>query len=132
MVLSKKLSILELRNILWYFDYTVELTDGGPLYFSQGEDLELKNKINKFVEELNKKGVNYEAQGRKAVDSRYIDPARRSDILRSIKEDAVRQEQGGPIFRSIISEAIKREQSFRGEEVTAPDTKPSILRDAAA
>ncbi|MFA5638628.1 MAG: hypothetical protein WC961_07105 [Anaerovoracaceae bacterium] len=117
------------------YDFTINETDQTVSFldFSQGEDLELKNKINKFVEELNKKGVNYEAQGRKAVDSRYIDPARRSDILRSIKEDAVRQKQGGPVFRSIISEAIKREQSFRGEEVAEP-TSPKLataLRTAA-
>jgi hypothetical protein len=110
------------------FDFTVDEDKKtvSILDFSRGEDVAFDNNIANFVSILKGKNISYGKEGRRPVNSRYIGPSRRTEILERIAGDAIRLQQGGENLRSIISEARRRNQKFGEEEVARQDRNAQL------
>ena len=109
-------------------DFTIDQDNAtiSFLDFSKGTDAEFDNKIANFVEDLAGKKIYYGENSRRPVQSRYISPERRAEVLTEIENDADGLQQGGPNIRSIIAQAKQRDEAFRnkGQEV-----KPKAVQD---
>jgi len=83
--------------------------------------LEFKKKINNFVSILKTKGVEYGTEKRRPVDSRYVDPTRRGELLGQMDADPLLRGQGREGTSAIIRESKQRHEEFirrtRGEQV---------------
>jgi hypothetical protein len=110
------------------FDFTVDEDKNtvSILDFSRGQDVEFDNNIANFVSILEGKNISYEKEGRRPVNSRYIGPSKRTEILERIAGDAARLQQGGEDLRSIIAEARRRDQRFGEEEVARQARKAQM------
>lgn len=110
------------------FDFTVDESKNtvSILDFSRGEDVAFDNNIANFVLSLKEKNISYGKEGRRPVNSRYIGPSRRTEILERIAGDATRLQQGGENLRSIITEARRRNQKFGEEEVARQDRSSQL------
>jgi len=109
-------------------NFTVNETAGTVtlLDFSKGNDLEFKEMIAKFVDELDAKGITYGEQSKTAAESRFIDPDSRAKILEKIRRNAVPQsgQEGGRVY-SLVTEAIKRDNQFRKKKGYDEIKKPT-------
>jgi hypothetical protein len=80
-------------------------------------DPELQQNIGNFLFELNEKGIKYEQQVYKPLDSRRIGKGTRKKVLGRIKSARPRPVEGGQDILSTLEEAIKRDAEFQGVEV---------------
>jgi len=78
------------------------------------QDPKLEEKIGKFVEELESKGVNYEQPKYKSIESRYVDKGERKKILRRLESQGSERRRLGKNFRSYIETSITRDAEFQG------------------
>ena len=113
------------------FDYSLNESDGTLklLDFSLGEGLDFKNKLRNLLVELKKEGVEYGEQTKRDIDSRYIDPRRRGEILDGLAGDAEFIRQGGGSLREVVEQSRQRHKEYTervshakkvGEEVKIP------------
>ena len=96
------------------FDYSLNESDGTLklLDFSLGEGLEFKNKLRNLLVELKKEGVEYGEQTKRDIDSRYIDPRRRGEILDGLAGDAEFIRQGGGSLREVVEQSRQRHKEY--------------------
>jgi len=96
------------------FDYSLNESDGTLklLDFSLGEGLEFKNKLRNLLVELKKEGVEYGEQTKRDIDSRYIDPGRRGEILEGLAGDAEFLRQGGGSLREVVEQSRQRHKEY--------------------
>jgi len=96
------------------FDYSLNESDGTLklLDFSLGESLEFKNKLRNLLVELKKEGVEYGEQTKRDIDSRYIDPGRRGEILEGLAGDAEFLRQGGGSLREVVEQSRQRHKEY--------------------
>ncbi len=80
------------------------------LDFNNGQDLGFNTKMSNFAEELHKNNIKYETTHR-AIESRYVDPKRRSELLKTAKLKA-EQQQSGANIRNLYEEAILKSEDF--------------------
>lgn len=78
------------------------------------QDPKLGEKIVKFVEELESKGVNYEQPKYKSIESRYVDRGERKKIFRRLESEGAERRRLGENFRPYIETAITRDAEFQG------------------
>ena len=99
------------------YDFTIDESDGSVSFldFSQGTDTQFDEKITNFERALQNRNIQYETAGRSPVQSKYISPERRTELIAAIKSDAAGLQQGGESLRAIIAEAEQRDKAFRGE-----------------
>jgi hypothetical protein len=97
------------------FNFTLNETEGTVtlLDFSKGEDLDIKEKLTRFVYELKQRNISYGQEQKHSAESRFIGLERRREILGRLQEEAVNDPERQEEFSNIISEAIKRDNSFR-------------------
>ena len=79
-------------------------------------DPELQQNIGNFLFELNEKGIKYEQQVYKPLDSRRIGKGARKKVLGRIKSAGPRPVEGGQDVLQTLEEAIKRDAEFQGVE----------------
>lgn len=105
------------------YDFTIDESEGTVSFldFSKGTDATFDGKIANFINALQKKNITYEKGTRSPVNSRYITPERRTQILTGIANNADRLQQGGQGFRSVITQALDRDRQFRGVQATAKE-----------
>lgn len=80
------------------------------LDFSNGQDSEYDGKMSNFVKSLIKNNISHEAKYR-AIESRYVDPVRRTELLEAAKSSA-NQRQGGANVRNLYKTAVAQNQRF--------------------
>lgn len=78
------------------------------------KDEQLNDKIGRFIDILDKKGVNYEQSDYQPIESRYVDKGKRKEVLRRIKSKRTEAGQRGESVRNAIEKAIKRDSEFQG------------------
>jgi hypothetical protein len=122
---------IEALKVSKNYGFTINETDNTISFFdfSKGEDVGFDNKIGIFVTELINRNVEYEEQGKRAVESRPVNEGRSSEIFEKIKNDAIRYEQGGTVLRDLIAEAERRDTEFRrktGREVQKIADKATV------
>lgn len=96
-----------------YNENTGELTF---LDFSKGNDLDFNKRIYNFAEYLKNKKIKHEKPVKRAIESRYIDPQRRKELLSDIARTAVQRGQNRGEFYKAVKEAIKRSEKFLNQE----------------
>ena len=96
------------------FDYSLNESDGTLklLDFSLGGGYDFKNKLRNLLVELKKEGVEYGEQTKRDIDSRYIDPRRRGEILDGLAGDAEFLRQGGGGLREIVEQSRQRHKEY--------------------
>lgn len=111
------------------YDFTIDESAGTVSFldFSQGTDAEFDTKIANFERALQNRNIQYEEAGRSPVQSKYIDPARRTELIAALESDAAGLQQGGESFRSIIAQAKQRDKAFRGE--LAEELRQDLVSD---
>jgi hypothetical protein len=77
-------------------------------------DVQLQDKIGKFVQLLNQKNINYEQSEYRPVESRYVDKGKRQEIFRRIKSEGSNIGQGRKGIYTEIDQAIARDSEFQG------------------
>jgi len=107
------------------FDYSLNESDGTLklLDFSLGESLEFKNKLRNLLVELKKEGVEYGEQTKRDIDSRYIDPGRRGEILEGLAGDAEFLRQGGGSLREVVEQSRQRHKEYTERVSDAKKTR---------
>ena len=105
------------ENDIYDFTYNENSGTLTLLDFSKGTDVAFDEKINKFAESLDNKGIKYEKANKRALESRYVGPKRRKEILRNLERDAVQQRQGGVKFYNSLISAIERSARFENQSV---------------
>lgn len=80
-------------------------------------DPQLQENIGNFLIELESKGINYEQQVYKPLDSRRVGKAKRKAILGRIKSAGPRPVEGGQNILSSLEEAVRRDAEFQGVAV---------------
>lgn len=93
------------------------------LDFDDGKNEDFNNKVFKFADELEKNNVQYEAEHH-AIESRYVDPQRRSEVLEQAKKQAEQSESGADIRNLYETAAAKSEEFIKSKEKpSAPPTE---------
>lgn len=110
------------------FDYSLNESDGTLklLDFSLGESLEFKNKLRNLLVELKKEGVEYGEQTKRDIDSRYIDPGRRGEILEGLAGDAEFLRQGGGSLREVVEQSRQRHKEYTERVSDAKKTREEV------
>ena len=68
----------------------------------------IEQKVDNFGDALDNKQVSYGEQEKYAIESRYIGPENRQEIVSKIKRDAIQQGKKGTVFYNAVEEAVKR------------------------
>lgn len=121
--LNKAIDALKKAQIT---DYEVNENDGTIkiLDFSNGQDLDFNNKVITFADELDNQNIKHESEHH-AIESRYVDPERRSQLLKEA-ELTGEQQEGGPNIRDLYKEANKKSEEFiknKAEQKKAEEKK---------
>jgi len=121
--LNKAIDALKKAQIT---DYEVNENDGTIkiLDFSNGQDLDFNNKVITFANELDNQNIKHESEHH-AIESRYVDPERRSQLLKEAELKGEQQE-GGPDIRDLYKEASAKSQEFiknKAEQKKAEEKK---------
>lgn len=90
-------------------DNSVKILD-----FDNGKNEDFNNKMLSFADLLDKNNVKYETEHH-AIESRYVDPERRSELLKEAKLQAERQE-GGAELRDIYEKSKAKSEEFLGKK----------------
>ena len=80
-------------------------------------DPKLQENIGEFLLQLKSKGINYEQQVYKPLNSTRVGKARRKEILGRIKGTGAGPVQGGENILPSLEEAVRRDAEFQGVEV---------------
>lgn len=72
-----------------------------------GGNLEFYDNFTKLIANLDKNGIKYEKAKTREVETRYVDPGRRSSILQDF-ERKLGQQQSGSDLHNLLKEAINR------------------------
>lgn len=80
-------------------------------------DPKLQENIGNFLIELESKGINYEQQVYKPLNSTRVGKAKRKEILGRIKSAGTRPVEGGQDILSSLEEAVRRDAEFQGVTV---------------
>ena len=80
-------------------------------------DPQLQENIGEFIIQLKSKGINYEQQVYKPLNSTRVGKARRKEILGRIKSAGPRPIEGGQDVLPTLEEAIRRDAEFQGVAV---------------
>jgi hypothetical protein len=121
--LNKAIDALKKAQIT---DYEVNENDGTIkiLDFSNGQDLDFNNKVITFADELDNQNIKHESEHH-AIESRYVDPERRSQLLKEA-ELTGEQQEGGPNIRDLYKEANEKSEEFiknKSEQKKAEEKK---------
>ena len=68
-------------------------------------------KIFKFANNLDKNGIKYQKSKARAIESRNVDPTRRSELLKEAKLKAD-QSEGRSDLRNLYEEGIRRHNKY--------------------
>jgi len=80
------------------------------LDFDNGKSKDFNNKMLSFADILDKNNVKYETEHH-AIESRYVDPKRRAELLKEAKLQA-EQQKGGPELRDIYEKSKAKSEEF--------------------
>jgi hypothetical protein len=80
-------------------------------------DPQLQENIGEFIIQLKSKGINYEQQVYKPLNSTRVGKARRKEILGRIKSAGARPVQGREDILPTLEEAVRRDAEFQGVAV---------------
>lgn len=80
-------------------------------------DPKLQENIGEFLLQLKSKGINYEQQVYKPLNSTRVGKARRKEILGRIKSAGPRPVEGGQDVLPTLEEAVRRDAEFQGVAV---------------
>ncbi len=78
------------------------------------EDADFEERISRFVDSLDNKGISYEEKQYRPIESRYVDKGKRKEILTRIKSTGTDVRQGGENLYTKIDQAIARDAEFNG------------------
>jgi len=78
------------------------------------EDADFEERISRFVDSLDNKGISYEEKQYRPIESRYVDKGKRKEILTGIKSTGTDVRQGGENLYTKIDQAIARDAEFNG------------------
>lgn len=78
------------------------------LDLDSGTNAEFGNKLDALITQLNEKQIEYEAQEKRAVNSRYIGEQTRLDILQSLRESSIQQQLEGTSIYQKVEQALER------------------------
>jgi hypothetical protein len=97
-------------------DFTVNEKNGTVSFIDvfEFEDDGFEERISKFVDSLDNKGITYEEKQYRPVESRYVDKGKRKEILTGIKSTGTDLRQGGENLYTKIDQAIARDAEFNG------------------
>jgi len=84
------------------------------LDFDNGKSEDFNNKMLNFADLLDKNNVKYETEHH-AIESRYVDPQRRAELLKEAKLQAEQQE-GGTELRDIYEKSKAKSEEFLGKK----------------
>lgn len=112
------------ENEIFDFSFNTSTGEIAFLDFSKGTDVAFQEKIDNFGNQLENKGVSYEEATKRAIESRYIDPARRQELIREVEQSAVQQRQDRPQLYQAVSKAAVRAAEFSGKSVEEFIGKP--------
>ena len=122
---SKSDEILQALKDNDIYDFTYNESTGDLVFldFSKGQSTEFNEKISNFAEYLKSKNIQHEAASKRAIESRYIDPQRRKELLSGIARNAVQQGQDRGEFYKTVKEAIRRSNKFLKQTQEVKPTK---------
>ena len=78
-------------------------------------DDKLADKLGRFVELLEEKGITYEEQAYRPVNSQYIDKGTRKEIIGKVSREGASNGQAGQNLRQYIDQAIANDAAFNGQ-----------------
>ena len=119
-------------------DYTINENNGTVtlLDFSKGTDVGFQEKVTNFGKQLQTDGINYEAQTKRAAESRYVDKGRRKNLVANLARTAIQQGQTESDLHHTLQEGIKRDSAFHGiseeEYVSKPKDNGTSISDKKA
>ncbi|OHB99068.1 MAG: hypothetical protein A2Z57_04020 [Planctomycetes bacterium RIFCSPHIGHO2_12_39_6] len=98
-------------------DYTINESTGtiSILDFSLGKDAGFENKLLSLQKHLKDSDVKYETPTYRATESRYVDSARRTELLQNLRRD-VEQRQGGGDLGELYKQAQEKNEEFVKEK----------------
>jgi len=109
--LGRAIDLLEKNGIN---DFSANESDGSIsiLDFSNGRDETIDQLISNFADDLKQNNITYETTTR-AIESRYIDTATRTQLLEEAERE-VGERPGGASLRSLYQKAKERNRQFLG------------------
>ena len=101
------------------FNYSIDDANGIVSFIDvlDFSDLELQDKIGKFVRFLKTNNVSYEQSQYQPVESRYVDKGRRQEVLRRTQSQRATDQPGQKGIRDAIERAIARDAEFQGKTI---------------
>ncbi len=102
---------------------TIQIVD-----IENGKDTEFNDKVSDFLNKVIENGTATEQAERHALESRYVDPDRRTELLQSIKAE---HPEKGTEIRGILDEAIRRAKEFDKAEAKV-ELKPEAQAELDA
>ena len=109
-------------------EYSMNTDTGeiGIIDFSNGNDVELNEKLGIFVEVLEKNQINHEQKSER-IRSKYIGAKDRADNLQQIKESSDKYGKNGESVRYIAEKAEQRNEEYLGNKTPPPpEETPSL------
>jgi len=95
------------------------------LDLDSGTNAEFGNKLDALITQLNEKQIEYEAQEKRAVNSRYIGEQTRLDILQSLRESSIQQQLEGTGIYQKVEQALDRLGETVAETTAEETVEPS-------
>ena len=100
-------------------DNSVKILD-----FDNGKSEEFNNKMLSFADLLDKNNVKYETEHH-AIESRYVDPERRAELLKEAKLQAEQQE-GGAELRDIYEKSKAKSEEFLNKKAAPAEIPEEV------
>jgi len=104
------------------------------LDFSNGKDDDFSNNIINFTNNLTRDGIKFKEPQYRAIESKYVDPQRRSELLTHLESEAG-QRQSGSDLHNLYKEAKEKSDKFLSEtphnkEKQSPGRVKRLLQNA--
>lgn len=98
------------------------------LDFDNGKSDDFNNKMLSFADLLDKNNIQYETEHH-AIESRYVDPERRSELLKEAKLQA-EQQKGGTKLRNLYEKSTAKSEEFLNKKAVPPAEIPEEVHNS--